>query len=134
MFNVTPIVSLFNNFLSNGSFPDLLKIGKVIPIHKGGDENIFANYRPISLLMNFSKIFEKLIFVRLKKFLSKQNIPSNKQFGFQNRKSTTMAILEMIDKLTYAIDSKSCAMGIFIDLANAFDTIDHTILLTKLSH
>jgi len=52
-------------------------------------------------------------------FLAKQNVPSKNQFGFQNQKSTSMAVLEMFDKLTNALDTKSCAMGIFIDLAKA---------------
>ena len=130
----SPIASLFNNFLANGCFPNLLKVGKVIPVYKGGERNIFSNYRPISLLTNFSKIFEKLIYVRLKSFMAKQNIPSSNQYGFQSHKSTSMAVLEMVDIITDAMDSKSCAMGLFIDLAKAFDTVDHVILMKKLSH
>jgi len=79
-------------------------------------------------------MFDKLIYARLKFFLAKQNIPSNKQFGFQTQKSTSMAILDMIDKVTNAMDSKSCSIGLFIDLAMAFDTVDHEILFAKLSH
>jgi len=129
-----PLCSIINNAICNACFPKILKIAKVIPIHKSGDSSLFSNYRPISLLTNFTKIFEKVIFVRLKNFLAKINIPSNNQFGFQSKKSTSMAILEMVDKISSAIDSKNCAMGIFIDLAKAFDTVDHNILLEKLRH
>jgi len=80
------------------------------------------------------KRIEKLIYLRLKLFLAKENVPSKNQFGFQNQKSTSMAVLAMVDKLTNALETKSCAMGIFIDLAKAFDTVDHKILLQKLSH
>jgi len=70
----------------------------------------------------------------LKNFELNNNISSNKQFGFQTQKSTSMAILDMIDKVTNAMDSKSCSIGLFIDLAKAFDTVYHEILLAKLSH
>ena len=130
----SPLVTIFNQCLSTGFFPDFLKMAKIIPVHKSGAKNIFTNYRPISLLTNFSKIFEKLLYTRLKGFLAKSNIPSKYQYGFQEKKSTAMAVLQMIDKITEAVDMKSCGVGLYVDLAKAFDTVDHAILLGKLAH
>ena len=129
-----PLVLIFNNCMSTGCFPDLLKIGKIIPIYKSGERGVYSNYRPISLLTNFLKIFEKLFNLRLKNVLAKYNIPGVNQFGFQNKKSTAMAVLEMVDKITNALDNKCSGIGIFVDLAKAFDTVNHSILLSKLEH
>jgi len=86
------------------------------------------------LLANFSKIFEKLIYSRPINYLSCVNVPSKNQFGFQKNKSTVIAVLEMIDKITDAFDAESSAIAIFVDVAKAFDTVIHEILLSKLSH
>ena len=56
------------------------------------------------------------------------------QFGFREKLSTSMALLELVDKLSEAADKKLVSIGVFIDLAKAFDTVDHTILLRKLEH
>lgn len=114
--------------------PDLLKISKVCPIYKKGDKTDQSNYRPISILPNFSKIFEKLVYNRLLSYLDKQSILSNNQYGFRNNRSTYMAVIEMIDKITEAMDQNKYSIGIFIDLSKAFDTLNHNILLTKLQH
>ena len=76
---------LINNAFESGIFPTALKSGKVVPIYKSGSKNLCENYRPISLISNFAKIFEKAITIRLKKFLQKINIPSKNQFGFQKK-------------------------------------------------
>ena len=108
-----------------------MKISKVCPIHKGGPESDFGNYRPISVLPSFSKIFEKLIHKRLSDYLEKLNILTQSQYGFRAHHSTAMALLDFYDNVD-AIDNKKYSIGIFVDLQKAFDTIDHGILLNKL--
>ena len=79
---ISPLLaSLFNDCMYSGVFPDELKIAKVIPLYKGGKTHVLSNYRPISILPLFSKIFEKLIYCRLYSFLDKNNVLYNKQFG-----------------------------------------------------
>ena len=86
----------FSNWLSElvnlsfevGIFPEVLKIAKVTPIHKKESNLNYLNYRPISLLSVFSKIFEKLLYTRMFTFLTKNNLISNKQFGFRSNYST----------------------------------------------
>ena len=129
-----PLSCIINCSMSTGIFPQDLKIAKVCPIYKGGEKDIFGNYRPISVLPSFSKIFEKAIANRLTDYLNSKIILSCNQYGFRRNHSTYMAIMDMYDKISGAIDKNEYAIGVFIDLAKAFDTLDHNILLKKLEH
>ena len=117
-----------------GVFPDKLAIAKVCPIFKNGDKCQFTNYRPISVLPGFSKIFEKVVCNRLIAFFESKNIFVDNQFGFRKNRSAYMAILEMYDRISLAIDNREYAIGIFIDLSKAFDTINHSIMIRKFEY
>ena len=123
------LVQLFNDCMYSGIFPQELKIAKVIPLFKGGKDHIMSNYRPISILPIFSKIFEKLIYNRLYNFFDKNNILYTKQFGFRRQHSTSHALNTATSTISRALDNNYKAMGIFIDFSKAFDTINHYILL-----
>ena len=129
---VEPFVYICNLSFNTGTFPDNMKIAKVIPLYKSGCKNIFSNYRPVSLLPQFSKVLEKLFNKRLDSFITKHNILSKCQYGFRSNRSTSMALIELLEKLTNSIDDKKLTVGVFIDLKKAFDTIDHKLLLKKL--
>ena len=131
---VTPLNEIITNSFVTGTFPDALKISKVIPIHKGKSTEDLNNYRPISLLSIFDKIIEKLVHKRLYNYLEQQNILYHKQFGFRKNNSTTFALMEITEKIKETIDNHKYGCGIFIDLRKAFDTVNHGILLTKLEH
>lgn len=81
-----------------------------------------------------SKILERLVFNRVQNFLSKHEVLSNCQYGFRPGHSTETALADALDKLNKAIANRQTSIGIFLDLSKAFDTVDHSILLTKLSH
>ena len=121
-----------NNFMALGTFPQLLKIGKITPVFKKGDAQIFDNYRPISILPIFGKVFEKIIYCRLYNFFLSQNVIYDKQFGFRSNHSTSHAINYSVNKILKNLEEKNHIIGIFIDLSKAFDTIDHKKLLVKL--
>ena len=129
-----PLNYLFNLSFSSGVVPDMIKIARVIPVYKAGCHTVMSNYRPISLLSIFHKLLEKLMYKRLIKFLEKNNILNENQFGFRSNRSTTQAILLIADKIQRAIEDKKISCGIFLDLSKAFDTVDHCILLKKLDY
>ena len=126
---ISPNLSIiFNKSIQEGTFPELYKTAKVIPLHKGGSTLSVNTFRLISLLPIISKIFEKLIFIRLMSFLSKYNILTDFQYGFQSKKSTELAvnaINAIFINVVKAFEEKNMAFGIFLDFAKAFDTVDH---------
>ena len=129
-----PLATLINSSMSNGVFPDSLKTAKVCPVFKDGDKLVFQNYRPISVLPTFSKVFEKVIFNRVLPYLEKNNILSHSQYGFRENHSTYMSLLDMYDRISLSVDRNEYSIGVFIDLSKAFDTLDHRILLKKLEY
>ena len=94
-----------------------------------------SNYRPISVLPAFSKILERLIYNRLLDFINKHElILSKNQYGFRQNISTSMALIDLVDKISTSIENNEYTIGIFLDLAKAFDTVNRNILLQKLFH
>ena len=129
-----PFTHICNLSFENGVVPDLMKISKIVPLFKSGEKNDFTNYRPVALLPQFSKILEKLFCKRLTEFIDKYKLISDSQYGFRSNRSTSLAILDLIEELTSALDDNKYTIGVFIDLRKAFDTIDHGLLLKKMEH
>ena len=129
-----PLSDIFNKSFKTGIFPDLLKISKINPIHKKDSKLVISNYRPISLLSNLNKIIEKLMFKRLYSFMEQHKCIYDLQFGFRKNHSTNHALISIVEKIQEAIKDDKIAIGIFIDLQKAFDTVNHSILLEKLNH
>ena len=130
----SPLSHIVNLSLKSGIVPDQLKIARVLPLFKSGDNNMLSNYRPISVLPIFSKIFEKVVYNRLITYFNKYNILFKNQYGFRKGHSTSLALHHLFDNITKAIDQKEYTIGVFIDLSKAFDTVNHEILINKLKH
>ena len=126
-----PITQIFNQTFLTGNIPLELKMALVTLIYKSNEENKFENYRPISVITFFAKILDKIMYKRLINFVEKNNILSEHQNGFRKNRSTELAIIEFIDKITKAIDKGEYTIGIFLDLSKAFDTINHNILILR---
>lgn len=130
----TPLCHIINLSMTTGAVPNLMKIAKVILIHKSGPTADPANFRPISLLPSLSKILEKAVASRLIKYLEANSILTSSQHGFRHLHNTTTALTHGLDFLYKALDKREFGMGIYLDIAKAFDSVDHNILLNKLSH
>ena len=128
-----PICAIFNRSLITGVFPDEWKCAKVTPLFKQGSSNDMNNYRPISVISVVAKVFERITYDQLYNYLSQHDIFSKNQSGFRPLHSTVTALLEAADSWAYNIDRGNVNAVIFLDLKKAFDTVDHAILLSKLS-
>ena len=129
-----PLAIIINISFKTGIFPELCKIAHVIPVYKKGDQLDCSNYRPISLLSNISKVFEKAMYSRLFYFLNKYNCLYKKQFGFQNSHSTNHALITITETIREALDRNEYSCRVFLDFQKAFDTVNHDILTSTLNH
>ena len=118
---------------SSGRFPDACKIVKLKPLFKRGSKMDPKNYRPISLLPLMPKVLERIKREQSMEFLDKHNILYKFQSGFRKNHSTDFCLSYLIDKISKGFDSGLLTGMILIDLQKAFDTIDHNILLLKMS-
>ena len=103
----------FNEFVEEGIYPSCLKITEVIPVFKKGNRYMATNYRPISLLSQFDKLFEKLIHNRIYSYVQKYNFLNEKQFKFCQNHSTIHAISHMYASLSKNIDEGSTVAVFF---------------------
>ena len=130
---VHPLLKIINISIINGNFPDTLKLGKILPIFKGGDKTDPSNYRPISVLSVISKLIEKHVTKHLFGYLNKYNLLHKSQSGFRKHHSCNTALINLLDKWLKSIDDGELVGAIFFDLRKAFDVVDHELLLKKLA-
>ena len=120
--------------IKDGVYPDIFKLAHVVPLFKGGDKNDPNCYRPISLLPALGKLLEKVVSLQTVDYLNDNNLISNKQYGFREGFSTEFAILDIYEKLLSNLDKGLTSCTIFLDLAKAFDSVNHDILLKNLKN
>lgn len=127
-----PITHIINTSFENGKFPSNYKTTIVTPIFKSGNEMEISNYRPISLISNVAKIYEKAVKKQLTEFIKKKTLLHENQYGFREGLSTQDAIAKLTSIIYDALDKKEKCLAIYIDLKKAFDSISHIKLLLKL--
>lgn len=131
---IRSLTLILNQSLVTGTFPDNLKIAKVVPLYKKEDALIMDNYRPVSLLTSISKVFEKVVHKQLSTYFKDNNLFYKSQYGFRDEHNTELASIELIDRIMSSFEKKHSPIAIYMDLSKAFDTLDHKILLNKLKY
>lgn len=130
---LVPIITyLFGLCFEQGVFPDVFKLSLITPVHKSGSRDNVSNYRPISVLTALSKLLEKTLNRRLINFLDHYNTLATTQFGFRSGKCTDDAVSQLTDYVTTKIEENQKCLGVFLDLAKAFDTVSIPTLVNKL--
>ena len=129
-----PLIILFENSIKSSCYPDIWKKSNVIPAHKKNDKRLVNNYRPISLLPIFGKIFEKITFNRIYNFLLKEELLNPNQFGFRPSDSCINQLLAITHEIFEAFDCNPTleVRSVFLDISKAFDKVWHEGLLYKL--
>ena len=129
-----PICSIFNHSIKTSTFPTSWKHAIVHPLHKGGDPSSLSNYRPISILPACSKVLERHVKHQFYRHLSENGLIYPLQSGFCPGHSTTTSLLFCTDTWSKALDSGKFVATLFINVSKAFDTVNHSLLLSKFTN
>ena len=129
-----PLKLIFNNILETGTFPDQWKRANVTPVHKKDNKQFINNYRPISLLPIFTKVFEKIIFTNLYNHLVRNNLITINQSGFRPGDSVTNQLIYLVHEIFKGFDCPENleVRSVYLDMSKAFDKVWHEGLIFKL--
>lgn len=124
---------IINLSIETGTYPESLKVSIVKPLFKKGDKRLVNNFRPIALPPVISKVFEKYFYGQINNFLEKHNILCNEQKGFRQNKTINMAVFDFLKNVMFNVDIRKPVCAIYCDMTQAFDYVDHNILINKLN-
>ena len=129
-----PLINIFSYSLSLGKFPSDWKKANVVPVYKKGDKSVIKNYRPVSLLPIFSKLYEKCIYDTLYNYFESKNLFSACQSGFRKGDSCVSQLLSITHDIFKGFDANPTldTQGVFLDISKPFDRVWHEGLIFKL--
>lgn len=128
---ITPLLTLFNIALRTSTFPECWKLAKVCPIYKSGEVGEIINYRGISILSNFAKVFEASVYTYI--YSDIKNSISIYQHGFMEKRSTVSNLACLTQYISESLDNRGQVDVVYTDFSKAFDRIDHNLLIEKLN-
>ena len=129
---VSGLTKIVNASLFSQTFPDIWKNGKIVPLYKSNDPTSPNNYRPITILPILSKILKHIVHQQVYQYLRHNKLITNEQFGFRPKLSTNIALTQLTEEILQNMDNKMITGAVFIDLRKVFDTVDHSLLISKL--
>lgn len=130
---IEPLTKLINFAICEGVFPNALKTGLIVPVFKKGSPDQLENFRPISLLPVFSKIFERVLSSRIADYFEGNSLFAATQYGFRKGKCTSEAIADFVERTVECFEQGQYLVGSFCDLSKAFDCVQHDLLIEKLN-
>ena len=131
---ISPILTkIINKGYETSTFPDCMKQAVIKPIHKKDNIDDISNYRPISILPTLSKVFERLAVNQLTKYLETNKLLCRNQHAYRQSHSTVTCLVELLNYIYQLLDKKSYTAIVSLDLSKAFDSINHQLILRKLS-
>ena len=131
-FLVSPISFIINNFSKINQFPDIWKLARISPIPKIQLQVELRDYRPVSILPIFSKIYERVALEEITNFIEKKLIYHHYQSGYRKNHSTARMLVKLRDDIKKPMKASEITLAVFTDYSEAFDTIDFSVLIKKM--
>ena len=131
-----PLSIIYKNCIKTGIYPNAWKKSNIVPVHKKGDKQIVNNYRPVSLLPIFGKVFEKILFNSIFEYLQENYLFCDNQSGFRPSNSCEHQLLSIVHDIYASFDCNqpTDVIGVFTDISKVFDRVWHKELIYKIKH
>jgi len=126
------LMELYQRSFDTGEIPEILKLSKIVPLHKGNGRQHAKNYRPISLTSHLGKGMEKVFKNHLVRYLENHDLLNEHQHGFRSQRSTFSQLVRHVEEVLSRLEDGGLVDVVYLDFARAFDKVDHGVLLSRI--